>query len=69
MIRHKLLILLAIAGTAEVAAEDLSLGPVIEDYGPTYAIEWRDVELPEGQRYKLVFDLAADADNLRVACV
>ena len=62
MIRHKLLILIAIAGSAEVAAEDPSLGPVIEDYGPTYAIEWRDVELPEGQRYKLVFDLAADSE-------
>ena len=39
---------------------------MIEGYGPTYAVEWLDVKLPEGQRYKLVFDLAADAEASRV---
>lgn len=34
-------------------------GPVIEDYGPTFAVEDRDVPLREGFRYKLIFDAAA----------
>ena len=66
MFRHKLLILLPLVLSAEVTADDPSLGPVIENYGPTYAIDWRDVELPEGQRYRLVFDLAADSEASQV---
>jgi len=60
MFPRKLLILLLVAGSA--VADGPSLGPVIADYGPTYKIEWRDVELPEDHQYKLVFDLAADAE-------
>ena len=66
MFRHKLLILLPLVVSAEVTADDPSLGPVIENYGPTYAIDWRDVELPEGQRYRLAFDLAADSEASQV---
>ena len=62
MFRRKLLILLSLVGSAQVAAESPSLGPVIDNYGPTYAIDWRDVEPPKSQRYKLVFDIAVDPE-------
>lgn len=39
-------------------AEEPELGPLIEGYGPTFAIADRDVELTEDQHYKAVFDLA-----------
>jgi intracellular sulfur oxidation DsrE/DsrF family protein len=62
MIPRNLLILLVVAGSSAAVADGPSTGPVIDDYGPTYAIEWRDVELPEDHHYKLVFDLAADPE-------
>ncbi|MCH5375696.1 MAG: DsrE family protein, partial [Planctomycetes bacterium] len=66
MIRRNLLILLLVAGSAALAADGPSMGPVIKDYGPTYAIEWRDVPLPENQHYKMVFDLAAVPEEGKV---
>ena len=44
---------------APAMAKEPSKGPLIEDYGPTYPINDRDVPLPEGFTYKAVFDLAA----------
>lgn len=44
---------------APLLATEPSKGPRIEDYGPTYPINDRDVPLPEGFTYKAVFDLAA----------
>ena len=41
-------------------ADEPSMGPVIEGYGPTYPIPERDVPLPEGFVYKAVFDIAQD---------
>jgi intracellular sulfur oxidation DsrE/DsrF family protein len=66
MLRRNLLILFFVIVSPSAVADDASMGPVIEDYGPTYAVEWRDVELPEGHRYKLVFDLAADPEQGKV---
>ena len=66
MHRLKLLIMLTVVASADVVADVSSLGPVIESYGPTYAIEWRDVELPKSIRYKLVFDVAADSQASEV---
>jgi len=43
-----------------VQADEPSVGPVIEGYGPTYPIDERDVPLPEGFVYKAVFDIAKD---------
>ena len=54
-----ILIFATVFGTA-VAAEP-SPGPVIKDYGPTYDVGAIDVPLPPGYRYKVVFDVAADA--------
>jgi intracellular sulfur oxidation DsrE/DsrF family protein len=62
MFRRNLLIPLLLVWSTSVVAEGPSMGPVIEDYGPTYAIEWRDVELPKDHRYKLVFDLSTDRE-------
>ncbi len=53
--------LLVFAGFACVSlalADEPSFGPIIEGYGPTYPINDRDVALPEGFTYKVVFDLA-----------
>jgi len=41
-------------------ANEPSLGPVVEGYGPTYPVTDRDVALPEGFVYKAVFDIAQD---------
>jgi intracellular sulfur oxidation DsrE/DsrF family protein len=41
-------------------ADEPSMGPVIEGYGPTYPIDDRDVPLREGFVYKVVFDIAQD---------
>jgi intracellular sulfur oxidation DsrE/DsrF family protein len=55
----RLLILLSWQVCAAPAmAEDPSLGPVIEGYGPTFAIEDRDVALPDNTAYRVVFDAA-----------
>lgn len=44
-------------------ADEPSLGPVIEGYGPTYPISDRDVALSDGFVYKAVFDAADNADE------
>jgi len=44
------------------AANDPVTGPVIENYGPAYAVDWRDVQLAEDYHYRMVFDLAADPE-------
>lgn len=46
----------------QLYAGEPSLGPVIEDYGPTYPINERDVPLEDGFVYKAVFDAAANPD-------
>jgi intracellular sulfur oxidation DsrE/DsrF family protein len=43
-------------------ADEPSLGPVIDGYGPTYPIGDRDVPLQEGYVYKAVFDVAEDPE-------
>lgn len=43
-----------------VLADEPSVGPVIEGYGPTYPIDDRDVPLQENFVYKAVFDIAQD---------
>lgn len=50
-------------------AEEPALGPLIADYGPTYAIAGRDVPLEPGFVYRAVFDAAThtgDAAALNV---
>lgn len=44
-------------------ADEPSIGPAIEGYGPTYPINDRDVPLPEGLNYKVVFDSASYQDE------
>ena len=62
MLRRNPLILLFLALSASAVADGPSMGPVIKDYGPTYAIEWRDLALPKDHRYKLVFDVSVDRE-------
>jgi len=53
-----LLVFVAFACATHALADEPSFGPIIEGYGPTYPISDRDVALPEGFEYKVVFDLA-----------
>ena len=57
--RTSILAIATVLLTPALAAEP-SFGPVINDYGPTYAVDDRDVPLPEGVVYKAVFDIAQD---------
>ena len=50
-------------GSNLVLAEEPTLGPAIEGYGPTYPIDERDVPLDEDRSYSAVFDAAAYADG------
>ena len=43
----------------QVAAEPAGVGPVFEEYGPTFAIEGLDVPVDKGMDYKAVFDASA----------
>lgn len=45
-------------------ADEPTLGPAVEGYGPTYPIDDRDVALEEGVVYRAVFDAASYADDL-----
>jgi intracellular sulfur oxidation DsrE/DsrF family protein len=49
--------------SAALLADEPSLGPAIEGYGPTYPIDGRDVPLEEGAVYKAVFDAATYSDD------
>ena len=49
------------AAPGNVAADEPSLGPIIEDYGPTYPIDNRDVALEEGFVYRAAFDAGSYA--------
>jgi len=49
---------------APAFAGEPSFGPVIEDYGPTYPVNDRDVPLGESVVYKVVFDAATHSDDL-----
>jgi intracellular sulfur oxidation DsrE/DsrF family protein len=59
------IILALLAGilTAPLQADEPSLGPVIEGYGPTYPVGDRDVLLDDGFIYHAVFDLARYGDD------
>lgn len=60
MLKRTLIVTLAIVLVAEVLADEPSMGPLIEDYGPTYPVDDRDVPLREDFVYKAVFDIAQD---------
>ena len=59
--RNLLIPLIVLCWSAAGAGEP-SLGPVIKGYGPTYDVAERDVALPPGHLYKVVFDIAADPE-------
>ncbi len=46
-------------GSVISLADEPSMGPIIEDYGPTYPIHYRDVPLAEKFTYRVVFDAGA----------
>lgn len=50
----------------QVVAEGPAYGPAIEGYGPTYAIDDRDVSLRDGFVYNAVFDAAANPDETKL---
>jgi len=59
MMRHYLLLLCLSLGITSVHAQfnKAEYGPVIENYGPTFAIDDPDFQLNPDQEYKLVFDI------------
>jgi len=57
-VRSTLFFILAMSSPL-VFADEPSMGPIIEDYGPTYPINYRDVPLAEGFTYRVVFDAGA----------
>ncbi|MCK5326607.1 MAG: DsrE family protein [Woeseiaceae bacterium] len=61
-VRLALLILLFVF-PMRLLADEPSLGPAIEGYGPTYPINDRDVPLQEGFVYRAVFDAATYSDD------
>ena len=52
------------AWSPQLLADEPSLGPAIEGYGPTFPINDRDVPLEKGAGYKAVFDLGAYSNDL-----
>ena len=60
MLLRAALVALVLTFALPTLADEPSLGPVIEGYGPTYPINDRDVPLREGFVYKAVFDIAQD---------
>lgn len=52
--------------TIPATADGPSFGPAIEGYGPTYAINDRDVALRENFVYNAVFDAAANPDETKL---
>lgn len=50
--------LLALAVNLSEAKSDIEMGPILEAYGPTSAIENSDIPLPEGFVYKALFDIS-----------
>ncbi len=59
MLKRVMLLVAPLCWCIGTAAEEPVLGPVIEGYGPTYAIEDLDVALVDGLVYKTVFDVAS----------
>lgn len=57
---RNLLVFLLISVSFAVLAEDPTMGPVVDEYGPTYKVDERDVALPDGFVYKTVFDIGQD---------
>jgi len=48
-----------VSHSIELFADEPSMGPILEDYGPTYPIDYRDVPLAEDFTYRVVFDAGA----------
>jgi len=40
------------------------MGPIINDYGPTFPVDNRDIPLPEDFIYRVVFDVAANSGDV-----
>lgn len=60
MLLRTALITLVLAFAVSAQADEPSVGPAIEGYGPTYPVNDRDVPLREDFVYKAVFDIAQD---------
>ena len=61
-VRFSLVVCLVLV-SSRLLADEPSLGPVIEGYGPTYPIDDRDVALEKGARYRAVFDVSGAPDG------
>jgi len=57
-------LLFSLVLSVQLFADEPTLGPAIEGYGPTYPIADRDVALEEGAVYRAVFDAASYSDDM-----
>jgi intracellular sulfur oxidation DsrE/DsrF family protein len=55
-------LVICITGTPLLAAES-ALGPVIEDYGPTFEVPEGSFNLVPGQQYKVILDIGKGPEN------
>ena len=60
---RQLIPLVLIVWSTQSIADEPSLDPAVEGYGPTFPIDDRDVVLQEGTVYKAVFDVARYSDD------
>ncbi len=63
LIRNMLMLSLLFSSPGLLAAEP-SMGPVIENYGPTFPVDDRDLALPGDFVYRVVFDVAESSGDV-----
>ena len=61
---YLILSVLVLSLTLEAHADEPTLGPAIEGYGPTFPVDDRDVALEKGATYRAVFDVARYSKDL-----
>ena len=57
------ILLVLLAHYPNILAEKLQKAPILTDYGPVYAIKYRETSLPENYTYKAVFDVTTTASD------
>ncbi len=59
----RIILLLILATAARAVASEPATGPVIQDYGPVYYVPETPLSLPNGVRWKAVFDVSATPEE------
>lgn len=56
-------LLVVLLASGLVSAQEPTLGPIIREFGPTFALRESDIPLQENASYRAVFDVAVDLAN------